>query len=225
MNWWSEVAAPPQAPRPAEWPVVTLPPAARAGADGAPAGAAPDAVVQRRLEALVEAEVARRRAAWQREAYAQGYEAGVAAGQRMLEEAQALMAAVERERAELAGWLDAAARRLEEEALCLAAELAEAALGRELAEPGREALRAARELLAEGAAARLWTAPEASAPVAAALEAEGRDVPVRADACVGAADAWAEDESGFRVAGPGWRWRRLVAALREEASADGSPGR
>ncbi|MBX5476155.1 MAG: hypothetical protein IRZ18_03410 [Clostridia bacterium] len=225
MNWWSEAApAVTQAPRPPEWPVVTLPPVQDCPAAGAPEASNPGEVVQQRIAELVEAEVARHRASWQREGYARGYEAGVAAGQRMLEEARELMAAAERERAETAAWLERALRRLEEEAVRLAAELAEAALGRELEEPGRQALWEARELLAAGEIERLWTSPEAREAVAAGLDAEGRAVDVLADARVPAGDAWAEDEDGYRVAGPGWRWRRLLDALREEVRAHGPAG-
>lgn len=218
MNWWSEPPAPPEVHRPA-WPEVDR---ALARPSGAPAEGEAEADPAVAFEAQVAAEVAERLRAASASARAEGFAEGVRAGEEALARARAERQELEEERAALKGWLLERAARLEEAALELARSLAEAALQRELGEPAREALAEARKLLSQGeGAAVVRVAPEVARTVRDLRSELGEDVAVEADPAVAPGDAAVERAGGMLISGPMWRWRRLVAALREEVRGDG----
>ncbi|MBX6351127.1 MAG: hypothetical protein IRZ11_06420 [Clostridia bacterium] len=217
MNWWSEPPAPPEV-RPPVWSELD-----RGGTapSGAPAeGGADEGEAHARR---VEAEVAERLRAARAAARAEGFAEGVRAGEEALARARALRQELEEERAQLRAWLLERTSRLEEAALELAQSLAEAALARELAEPGRAALAEAGRLLRRGGegAAVVRVAPEAASVVREARAELGEDVTVEADPSIAPGDAAVERAGGTLVSGPVWRWRRLVRALREEVPDHG----
>lgn len=212
MTWWSKPDGHDEIGAPA-WPSIGL---AAAGPLAASRGSG---VAEATLDERAELERAEREKEIRREAHAEGFEAGVRAGQESLERAARERAAVEEERARLREWLARISARLEDAALDLARELAEAALQRELAEPGQQALREARAALAAGdGAARVMVAPALAAEVAAGLAAAGDGVQVEGDHRVPPGDAVIERGDGLVLAGPTWRWRRLVESLTEEAA-------